>query len=81
MSFEKAIEMETERLHGVIDKMLENEHYYSFNHQAYSYLARGVYIDQLSALIKFFKGSQILILNSEELFSKPSGFLSASLTS
>src|SRR5258706_3897640 len=47
LSFEEAIEHEEERLAGGREKILADEHYTSFNHRHFSYLARGIYLDQL----------------------------------
>ncbi len=66
LSFEEAIDLEEERLHGEIDKMLANEHYYSYNHHHYTYLTRGIYVDQLERWLKFFPREQIMIINSED---------------
>lgn len=43
--------------------------YFSFNHQHYSYLSRGIYIDQLQRWMNFFPREQFLILRSENLYS------------
>jgi len=72
LSFEDAIKEEPKRLNGEPEKMLVDENYYSFNHQHYSYLERGIYIDQLERWEKFFSKKQILILSSEEFYSDPS---------
>ena len=52
--------------------MLANEHYFSFNRQNYSYLSRGIYVDQLRNWTTYFPKEQILILKSEHLHSEPS---------
>ncbi len=72
LSFEEAIEKESERLKGEIKKMLENENYYSFNHQHYSYLSRGIYIDQIKVWMSLFPKEQILIIKSEDFYANPS---------
>ena len=41
LSFEEAIQAEPERLAGELEKMMNDPAYYSYNHQQYSYLARG----------------------------------------
>jgi hypothetical protein len=70
-SFEEAIEREEQRLYGEVEKMLADENYYSFNHHHYSYLLRGIYIDQLEAWMDFFPKEQILILKSEDFYNDP----------
>lgn len=71
LSFEDAIEKEEDRLHGEIEKIRENEHYYSFNHINYSYLTRGIYVDQIRYWMRFFQKEQILILRSEDFYDNP----------
>jgi hypothetical protein len=66
LAFEQAIAQEEARLSGEYEKMLADEHYYSFNHQAYSYLARGRYAEQLERWFSYFPKEQILILKSED---------------
>lgn len=66
LSFEEAIEKEEERLSGRLDKMLKDEKYQSFNRQHYSYLARGIYVDQLKNWMDKFSENQFLILSSKE---------------
>jgi len=71
LSFEEAIAREDERLLAETAKMQKDEDYSSFNHRHYSYLSRGVYIDQLMNWMRFFPREQILILPSEDLYSEP----------
>lgn len=71
LSFEDAIEREQERLRIETVKMLEDENYYSFNHRHYSYLSRGIYVDQLRVWMRFFSREQILILKSEDFYEHP----------
>ena len=72
LSLEEAIASEPERLKGEIEKLLANPNYYSYQHQHYSYLSRGIYADQLPAWMKLFPKSQISIIKSEDLYSNPS---------
>lgn len=71
LSFEEAIDAEQERLHGERNKILRDDSYYSFNFWAYSYLTRGVYIDQIEFWMKYFSKDRLLILKSEDFFSSP----------
>ena len=68
LSFEDAIEQEQERLHGEVEKMLEDEDYFSFNHRHYSYLAKGIYVDQLRTWMSLFPREQFLIIKSEDFY-------------
>lgn len=79
LAFEDAIEAEEERLRGETNKMLQHERYSSPRHRHYSYLARGVYVDQLLMWSRFFDKDQMLVLKSEDLFSNPEHSLKATL--
>jgi hypothetical protein len=70
-SFEDALGLEGERLHGETTRMIEDEDYFSFNHLYYSYLSRGIYVDQLMAWRSFFLQEQILVLRSEDFSDRP----------
>jgi hypothetical protein len=71
LSFEDAIAKEEERLRGIVARIHEDGNYYSPEYHYYSYLSRGIYIDQLEAWFSFFDKQQILILPSEELYRDP----------
>jgi hypothetical protein len=70
-TFVDAIRLEHERLSHDLAVMEKDESYVGYNHQHFSYLARGVYVDQLMAFQKFFPREQILVLKAEDLFSHP----------
>ena len=72
LSFEDAIDREGERLDGEMEKLLEDEDYQSFNHRHFSYLLRGIYVDQLKVWMDLFSKEQLLILRSEDMLSDPS---------
>ncbi|HEY9295730.1 MAG TPA: sulfotransferase domain-containing protein, partial [Phormidium sp.] len=48
LGLEDAIAQEPARLEGETAKILADETYYSYNHQHYTYLSRGVYVEQLN---------------------------------
>jgi len=75
LTFEAAIDQETERLAGEVDRMLRNERYNSYNHQHYSYISRGMYVDQLTRWLCVFPREQLLIVQSEQLFAEPAATL------
>ncbi len=70
LSFEEAIEAEEERIKGEKEKMLTQEGYFSPNHRRYSYLARGIYVDQLEDWHEHFGRDQLLVIKSEDFFSR-----------
>jgi Sulfotransferase domain len=73
LSFEEAIEREPERLSGEVLKIESDPNFNSFNHQRFSYLARGMYTEQVERLFSLFPRERILILGSERLFADPAG--------
>jgi hypothetical protein len=70
LTFREAVELEELRLRGERDKLVEDERYVSFNHQHFSYLSRGIYVDQLIHFSKFFSDEQMLVLKSEDFFER-----------
>lgn len=75
LSFEEAIARETERLEGERERILSDPQYHSPIHQHYSYLSRGVYVDQIRAWRRVFPAEQMLILCSEQFFADPGAAL------
>ncbi|NJL67495.1 MAG: sulfotransferase domain-containing protein, partial [Microcoleus sp. SM1_3_4] len=69
--FEKAIASEPDRLKGEVEKIRSDESYYSFNHQHYSYLSRGIYVDQIKNWLDYFPREQLLILKCEDFEANP----------
>lgn len=63
LSFEEAVERESERVREHRDPNRAP--------RRFSYLARGVYIDQLERWFSHFPAEQILVLRSEDLFEDP----------
>lgn len=71
LSLEEAIACEPERLKGELEKLDADPNYYSYNHQHYTYLSRGLYLEQLHRWMKLFPKEQFLILSSEEFWENP----------
>ena len=71
LSFEEAIEQEQSRLEGEKEAIIADQHYPMYKYLVYSYLARGIYIEQIKNWLKSFPREQILILKSEELYNAP----------
>ena len=72
LSFEEAIKKEYDRLNGEDEKMMKNKDYLSYNHAHFSYLSRGIYVDQLKRWFSIFPKNQILVLKSEDFFEDTS---------
>jgi len=71
LSFHEAIEQEENRLKGEREEIIADQTYPMYRYLVFSYLARGVYIDQVKNWLKSFPGEQILILKSEDFFTNP----------
>ena len=65
LSFEDAIDAESERLDGVTERMLADDNYESAAHIHFSYLARGRYAEQLMRWAEYFPREQMLVLESD----------------
>jgi hypothetical protein len=70
-SFERALELEDERLAGQAERMLADERYQSFSHRHHAYLRRGQYAEQLAALGQHFTPDRIHVIESESFFATP----------
>jgi hypothetical protein len=71
LSFKDALKREQEELPKETAKILGDEDYHSVVHQSYSYVARGIYVDQLERWTQYFSKEQMLILRSEDLAEEP----------
>jgi hypothetical protein len=71
LTFEEAIACEEERTKKEGDKIAANEHYISYNHLHFTYLAKGIYVDQLQHWMSLFPKEQFLLLQSEEFYADP----------
>jgi hypothetical protein len=79
LSFRDAVFAEQERTAGEKEKMLADEDYQSINYPRFSYLARGIYVDQLQHWMQFFPREQFLILRSEDMFVDPAAVVAQTL--
>lgn len=71
LSFQQAIEQEQHRLEGEREKIIADQSYPMYRYIVFSYLARGIYIDQVRAWFQSFPRQQMLILKSEAFFRDP----------
>jgi hypothetical protein len=70
-TFEQALQAEPERLEGEVEKLDRDPLYPAYNYQHFSYVARGMYADQLQRWSSFFPRDRMLILQSESFFADP----------
>ena len=68
LSFEEAIQAESERLKGEKEKLLTDPAYISYNYNHFSYIERGKYDDQINNWLEYFPKEQMLILSSKDFF-------------
>jgi hypothetical protein len=73
LSFAEALDAEDRRLAGEVERMAEDESYYSFAHQHFTYRAKGRYSEQLERWLSYFPREQLLVLRSEDLYADPTG--------
>ncbi|MEA2521145.1 MAG: hypothetical protein QOI81_791 [Actinomycetota bacterium] len=71
LSFEDALAQEGARLEGEVEKIMNDPAYRGFNHQHFSYFARGTYADQLEHLFALFTRERVLVVTSDELSKDP----------
>jgi len=69
-SFEEAIRHEDERLAGESDRIRQDDRYFSYKHVHFSYLSRGIYVDQILNCFEHFSRDRVLIIESGKFFSE-----------
>lgn len=70
-SFERALELEPERLAGERERMLAEPGYVSFHLQHHGYLSRGHYVEQVRRIQGLVGADRLLVLDSEDFFEQP----------
>ncbi|MEW9529029.1 sulfotransferase domain-containing protein [Microbispora sp. NPDC049125] len=69
--FERAVELEPERLAGQEERLRASPHAVSHAHRHHAYLARGRYAEQLARLEALVSRQRILVLDSGSFFTDP----------
>lgn len=70
-SFKQAILDELERIRVELDKYAADSEYAGYYYKHFSYLARGIYVDQVRRCLDLFSADRLLIIQSEEFWKKP----------
>lgn len=70
-TFERALELEDDRLAGEAERMVADPTYYSFSHQHHSYRSRGRYIEQLEHLEHVFGRDRVHVVDSMDFWATP----------
>ena len=71
-NFEDALNHETERIEGRLQKMEKDSGYYSWNYDLYGYKEHGIYVDKIKHWMEVFPKEQFLIIQSEEFLEDKS---------
>ena len=69
--FDRALELEDERLAGQEERMVADPGYQSFSHRHHAYLRRGQYAEQLHRLHDHFPEHRVHLIESESFFESP----------
>jgi hypothetical protein len=69
--FDRALDLEPQRLAGERERMLADPRYVSHHLQHNAYLARGRYIEQLDRLVAIFGRDRLHVVDSDEFFAAP----------
>ncbi len=69
--FERALDLEPQRLVGEEERLREDSGYRSIAHQHHAYVGRGEYATQLQRLFTFVGRERVLVLDSDVLFQNP----------
>lgn len=71
LDFATAIAAEPDRLAPELDRLARDPGYYSFVHEHLSYVSWGHYAQHLSRWVDAFGAERVLVLRSEDLFTRP----------
>jgi hypothetical protein len=69
--FEKALELEDQRLAGEAERIVSEPGYLSHSHQHHAYLTRGLYADQLERLGQLVGRDRVHVVDSGRFFTNP----------
>lgn len=70
-TFERAVELEDERLEGEVDKMVADPAYLSWPHRHQGYVHRGQYADQLERVLEVLPRERLHLIQSDDFFTEP----------
>lgn len=71
LSFEDAVALESDRIGSELQEIRDGNAGQFKSFFRFSYIARGCYAEQLERWLSTFSGSQFLILDAEELYTRP----------
>lgn len=71
LSFEEALAAEEGRLAGEREQVLSDPYFRARHHRDHSYVARGLYAEQLERWLAYFPREQLLVLRAEDFRARP----------
>jgi hypothetical protein len=71
LTFEDAIDAEDGRMQGELERMLADPAYFSYAWWNYTYVARGLYAEQLERWLAVFPQEQLLVVPMDDLAQRP----------
>lgn len=71
LSFAEALDAEPRRLEGEAERLLADPRYRSFNHRHFSYVARGMYVEQVERWLEAIPRDRVLFVRSEDFAADP----------
>lgn len=70
-SFERALDLEPERLAGEVERMVADPSYESFDHRHHAYVTRGQYAEQIERLQRSVGAEQVYAMDADDFFADP----------
>jgi hypothetical protein len=71
----EALSREQERMVGEVERMEQDWSYWSHHHEHHSYLAKGLYAEQLERLYRFYDRDRVMVIQSEDFYREPNRVL------
>ena len=69
--FDEAVAAEPERLAGEVERILNDDRYYSYAHENFSYIAQGLYLDPLRRWFEHYPRERVHVELSERFSREP----------
>lgn len=70
-TFDRALQLEDERVGPELARMIDDPTYNSFSHRHHSYRRRGQYAEQLTRLVDAVGRERLLVVDSQDFFAQP----------
>lgn len=70
-SLSEALDLEDDRLRGEVERMWLDPFYPAKSYHRYSYMTRGIYVEQLERWLELFSADRIKVIHSDDLFTRP----------